>query len=97
MPVPRLSLLPRPPRAATVASGRTRLRSVAAGVILGCLVTAACAQVPWPNLTEAETHLGLALDALHRAPDRFGGHKAEAARLIRAALEEIEAAKRAYR
>lgn len=59
----------------------------------GCTV----AQVPFPNLTEAEENLGAALAALHRAPDRFGGHKAEAARLIQAALSEIELARRAFR
>jgi hypothetical protein len=59
----------------------------------GCSV----AQVPFPNLTEAEENLGAALAALHRAPDRFGGHKAEAARLIQAAMGEIELARRAFR
>ena len=64
-----------------------------AALVSGCAV----AQEPWPNLNEAEYHLGLALDALHRAPDRFGGHKAEAIRLIRGALDEIEVSKRAFR
>jgi hypothetical protein len=59
----------------------------------GCTV----AQTPFPNLTEAEEHLAAALEALHRAPDRFGGHKAEAARLIRGALREIELARLAFR
>ncbi|BDG70422.1 hypothetical protein [Roseomonas fluvialis] len=59
----------------------------------GCTV----AQLPFPNLTEAEAHLAAALEALHRAPDRFGGHKAEAARLIRGALNEIELARLAFR
>jgi len=59
----------------------------------GCTV----AQVPFPNLTEAEENLSAALVALHRAPDRFGGHKAEATRLIQAALSEIELARRAFR
>jgi hypothetical protein len=59
----------------------------------GCTV----AQQPFPNLTEAEESLGTALAALHRAPDRFGGHKAEAVRLIEAALNEIELARRAFR
>jgi hypothetical protein len=59
----------------------------------GCTV----AQLPFPNLTEAEEHLAAALEALHRAPDRFGGHKAEAASLIRGALREIELARLAFR
>ena len=69
---------------------------MAAGVgvmAAGCTV----AQTPFPNLTEAEEHLAAALEALHRAPDRFGGHKAEAARLIRGALNEIELARLAFR
>ena len=55
------------------------------------------AQVPFPNLTSAEEHLAAALSDLHAAPDRFGGHKAEAIRLIRAALNEIEMARVAFR
>ena len=64
-----------------------------AALVAGC----AMAQEPWPNLNDAERNLAAALDSLHRAPDRFGGHKAEAIRLIRGALSEIEMAKRAYR
>jgi hypothetical protein len=69
---------------------------VAAGA---SLLAARCSDgpVPWPNLADAELQLASALDALHRAPDRFGGHKAEAIRLVRGALEEIELAKAAYR
>ena len=52
-----------------------------AALVSGCAV----AQEPWPNLNEAEGHLRLALDALNRAPDRFGGHKAESrAQILRA-------------
>ncbi|UFN50084.1 hypothetical protein LPC08_05475 [Roseomonas sp. OT10] len=64
-----------------------------AALVSGCAV----AQEPWPNLNEAEDHLRLALDALNRAPNRFGGHKGEAERLIRGALAEIEIAKRSFR
>jgi hypothetical protein len=64
-----------------------------AALVSGCAV----AQEPWPNLNEAEDHLRLALDALNRAPNRFGGHKAEAERLIRGALDEIEISKRSFR
>ena len=64
-----------------------------AALVSGCAV----AQEPWPNLDEAEDHLRLALDALNRAPNRFGGHKAEAERLIRGALDEIEISKRSFR
>ena len=65
-----------------------------AGVLAaGCTV----AQTPFPNLTDAEEHLAAALEALHRAPDRFGGHKAEAIRLIHGALNEIELARVEFR
>jgi hypothetical protein len=69
------------------------LTAGAALLAAGCTV----AQVPFPNLTDAEEHLAAALAALHRAPDRFGGHKAEAMRLIHAALNEIEQARVAFR
>lgn len=70
--------------------------SVATAAVGLALATEASAQ-SFPNLTDAEGHLGAALEALRRAPDRFGGHKAEAMRLIQAALAEIEQAKRAFR
>jgi hypothetical protein len=72
------------------------LLMVAAAVtpfLFGC----ATAQEPWPNLNDAEGHLQAALEDLNRAPDRFGGHKGEAERLIQAAMSEIEAAKYSYR
>ena len=70
------------------------LLAVGAGVMAaGCTA----AQTPFPNLTDAEEHLAAALAALHRAPDRFGGHKAEAIRLIHGALNEIELARLAFR
>jgi hypothetical protein len=70
------------------------LLTVGIGIIAaGCTV----AQTPFPNLTDAEEHLAAALQALHRAPDRFGGHKAEAVRLIHGALSEIELARVAFR
>ncbi|MCK8785804.1 hypothetical protein M0638_15600 [Roseomonas sp. NAR14] len=59
----------------------------------GCVV----AQTPFPNIVDAQNHLQAALASLERAPDRFGGHKGEAQRLIRAALGELEEAKRAFR
>lgn len=71
--------------------------SVAAAAAGLVLASEAGAQPAFPNLTDAEAHLSRALDALNRAPDRFGGHKAEAIRLIRGALAEIEQAKRAFR
>lgn len=70
------------------------LLALGAGMVAaGCTI----AQTPFPNLTEAEEHLAAALSALHRAPDRFGGHKAEAIRLIHGALNEIELARIAFR
>ncbi len=71
--------------------------SVATAAVGLALATEAAAQTAFPNLTDAEGHLGAALEALRRAPDRFGGHKAEAMRLVQAALAEIEQAKRAFR
>ncbi|MDB5379450.1 MAG: hypothetical protein JWR00_3896 [Rubritepida sp.] len=71
--------------------------SVATAAVGLALATDAAAQPAFPNLTEAEGHLSAALEALRRAPDRFGGHKAEAMRLIQAALAEIQQAKRAFR
>lgn len=78
---------------------RAMLRAVPLLTLAAGVVAAGCtmAQEPWPNLNDAEAHLDAALDALHQAPDRFGGHKAEAVRLIREAYNEIELAKRAYR
>ena len=64
-----------------------------AAALTGC----ASAQEPWPNLNDAEAQLRGSLEALNRAPNRFGGHKAEAERLIRGALAEIEMAKRSFR
>ena len=48
---------------------------------------------PFPNLTEAESSLQAAIASLRRAPPAFGGHKAEAVRLIEAAIGEVERAK----
>lgn len=71
--------------------------SVATAAIGLAAASEAAAQGNFPNLTEAEGHLGRALESLRRAPDRFGGHKAEAIRLVQAAIAEIEQAKRAFR
>lgn len=73
------------------------LASAAALAGITTLVGCAIAQEPWPNLNDAEAQLRGALESLNRAPDRFGGHKAEAQRLIRDALAEIEMAKRSFR
>jgi hypothetical protein len=73
------------------------LASASAAAGLAALTGCATAQEPWPNLNDAEMHLNLALEALNRAPNRFGGHKAEAERLIRGALAEIEISKRSFR
>ena len=54
------------------------------------------AQGRFPNLDSAEGHLNAALDDLNRAPERFGGHKAEAIRLVRSAINEIEAGKASF-
>jgi len=83
----------------SILSRRIVLRALPVAAAGAGLLAARCgeAQVPWPNLTDAELALTSALDALHSAPDRFGGHKAEAIRLIHGALEEIELAKSAYR
>ncbi len=71
--------------------------SIATAAVGLAVAGEAAAQPAFPNLTDAEGHLGAALESLRRAPDRFGGHKAEAIRLIQAAQAEIEQAKRAFR
>ena len=83
----------------TDAARRTLLRALPVLTAGAGLIAAGCtvAQVPFPNLTDAEEHLAAALTALHDAPDRFGGHKAEAIRFIHAALNEIELARVAFR
>ncbi len=66
-----------------------------AAAIAGLFAVANCAmaQAPFPNINDAEYHLQAAIDSLHRAPPEFRGHKAEAARMIRAAISELEVAK----
>ncbi|MBR0652731.1 hypothetical protein GXW78_23945 [Roseomonas terrae] len=83
----------------TNAERRMMMRALPVLVAGAATITAAgcAAQTPFPNLTEAEENLAAALQSLHRAPDRFGGHKAEAIRLIHAALNEIEMARVAFR
>lgn len=72
-------------------------RSLVIGGALALIVAAcAVAQEPWPNLNDAEGNLHAALQALNRAPDRFGGHKHNAENLINQAINEIELAKRNY-
>ena len=80
-------------------NNRSSLRLALLSVLAGMVSMSGCAsaQEPWPNLNDAERNLRAALDDLNRAPDRFGGHKAEAQRLIRDALSEIEQAKRSFR
>lgn len=51
------------------------------------------AQEPFPNINDAEGHLYAALDSLHRAPSDFRGHKAEAIRMVREAISQLEIAK----
>jgi hypothetical protein len=71
--------------------------SVATAAVGLAIATEAVAQPTFPNLTSAEGHLAAALQDLRRAPDRFGGHKDEAIRLVQAALAEVEQAKRSFR
>ncbi|MGE4048036.1 MAG: hypothetical protein AB7F35_24470 [Acetobacteraceae bacterium] len=67
-----------------------------AATFYAMLLIANCtaAQEPFPNVNDAERHLYSALDSLHRAPPEFRGHKAEAVRLIREAIAQLESAKR---
>jgi hypothetical protein len=67
-----------------------RLATLSAIIFLSNCVTA---QEPYPNISNAEGQLYAALDSLHQAPSVFGGHKAEAARLIQGAIGELELAK----
>ena len=46
----------------------------------------------FPNMRRAQDALQEAMDYLERAPPRFGGHRAQAMRHIRAAYEEIDRA-----
>lgn len=46
----------------------------------------------FPNIRSAQDSLQDAIDSLERAPAGFGGHKAQAMRLIRAAHEELDLA-----
>lgn len=71
--------------------------TVATAAVGLAIATEAAAQPAFPNLTSAEGHLNAALQDLQRAPDRFGGHKGEAIRLVQAALAEVAQAKRAFR
>ena len=73
---------------------RMQLRYLVATVALTLLV-ANCvdAQEAFPNIDEAEGQLYAALDSLHRAPPEFRGHTAEAVRLIREAITELEVAR----
>ena len=64
---------------------------------LGASTSACAQQEPFPNINDAEGALQSAQQSLQRAPDRFGGHKAEAARLIRGAIMELEQAKADFR
>lgn len=80
----------------TTKTGRRLVLAALPAAVASLAITAAAHAEPWPNLNDAEEHLRIALDALHRAPDRFGGHKYEAIRLIRGALDEIEQAKRSF-
>jgi hypothetical protein len=68
------------------------VKVVAVGVLL-TLGNCAMAQDPFPNINDGEGQLYAALDSLRRAPSDFRGHKAEAIRLIRGAITELEISK----
>lgn len=78
---------------------RTALLLASTAALTGIATLAGCAvaQEPWPNLNDAAAQLRGALVSLNHAPNQFGGHKAEAGRVIRAALHEIEMAKQSFR
>ncbi len=46
----------------------------------------------FPNIRGAQDSLRDAMAQLERAPPRFGGHKAQAMRLMRAAYDELDQA-----
>jgi len=71
---------------------RPIFRATAATAML-LLANCAIAQEPYPNINDAEGQLYAALDSLHQAPSDFRGHKAEAIRMIRNAISELEIAK----
>jgi hypothetical protein len=72
---------------------RRHILAIAALPAMLLLANGALAQEPFPNINDAEGHLYAALDSLHRAPSDFRGHKAEAIRLLRHAISELEIAK----
>ena len=67
----------------------TRLATIAA--LVASLTTGAHAQ-NFPNIRGAQDSLQDAMAQLERAPPRFGGHKAQAMRHIRAAYDELDRA-----
>ena len=78
----------------TLEPRRAVLAAARAAAALALIPAAGCAiPAQFPDLDDAEMHVSLALDALRRAPDRFGGHKAEAERLLRQSLDQIAQAK----
>jgi hypothetical protein len=72
---------------------RRPILAIAALPVMLLLANGVVAQEPFPNVNDAEGHLYTALDSLHHAPSDFRGHKAEAIRLIRNAISELEIAK----
>jgi hypothetical protein len=77
---------------------RCLLISIKSVALIATLALTNCvvAQEPFPNINDAEGHLSAALQSLHQAPPRFGGHKEEAIRLIQQAISELEIAKQAF-
>ena len=76
--------------------------SVSKAALLGacaaaCFAAGAVAQSRFPYLDSAQAALASALQSLDSAPDRFGGHKTNAQRLIREAQHELTTAAQSFR
>ncbi|HTZ34616.1 MAG TPA: hypothetical protein VMB84_01250 [Stellaceae bacterium] len=69
------------------------LAAVTLAVGLVSFAPGAFAQGPYPEINQAEGSLQAALAQLRAARDVFGGHKAEAERLINQALAQLQQGK----
>jgi hypothetical protein len=74
-------------------SRRIQLAGVIFVVALLSFTAGTIAQGRYPEINRAEGALRAAMNDMHLARNVFGGHKANAARLVNQAIGELEAAK----
>jgi len=72
---------------------RTKLGALLLAVATLAFTAGTIAQPRYPDIDQAEGSLNSALGALHAGRDVFGGHKANAIRLINNAIGELEQGK----